>query len=195
MTGPLQILIVGADPQLGEECESALASLGGEAPVFHRAADSRQAVEIARSRRPGLAIVEMGVDLARLKAIVSDIAAVSPETLTAAAFRPEVFGHDVSESELLIEALRSGVRDFLRRPSRPLIWGSLSSDCGGKDRPDPPAGEKLSLSSATRAGSANRHWPSTRRRHWPYAFRSACCSSTRRCRWECARRCSTWSPR
>jgi pilus assembly protein CpaE len=125
MTGPLQILIVGADPQLGEECESALASLAGEAPVFHRAADSREAVEFARSRRPGLAIVEMGVDLARLKVIVSDIAAVSPETLTAAAFRPELFGHDVSESALLIEALRSGVRDFLRRPVSAFDLGQL----------------------------------------------------------------------
>jgi pilus assembly protein CpaE len=125
MTGPLQILIVGADPQLADECESALASLAGDEPVFHRVADSRQAVEIARSRRPRLAIVEMGAELARLKAIVTDIAAVSPETLTAAAFRPELFGHDVSESGLLIEALRSGVRDFLRRPVSAFDLGQL----------------------------------------------------------------------
>jgi pilus assembly protein CpaE len=125
MTGPLQILIVGADPQLADECESALVSLAGEEPVFHRVADSRQAVEIARSRRPRLAIVEMGTDLARLKAVVADIAAVSPETLAAAAFRPELFGHDVSESGLLIEALRSGVRDFLRRPVSAVDLGQL----------------------------------------------------------------------
>jgi pilus assembly protein CpaE len=34
----------------------------------------------------------------------------------AALFHPSVFGHDRSESAVLIEALRSGVRDFLRRP-------------------------------------------------------------------------------
>jgi pilus assembly protein CpaE len=116
MSGPFQILIVGSDPQLAAECEASLASLADEGPVVHRAADVRQAVEIARSRRPHLAIIEMGTDLSRLKAAVTDIAAVSPETLSAAAFRPELFGHDVSESALLIEALRSGIRDFFRRP-------------------------------------------------------------------------------
>ncbi|HEV7998692.1 MAG TPA: hypothetical protein VGP63_02355, partial [Planctomycetaceae bacterium] len=87
MSGPFQILIVGSDPQVAAECEAALASLAGEGPVLQRATDSRQAVEIARSRRPQLAIVEMGSDLARLKSVVTDIAAVSPETLVAAAFR------------------------------------------------------------------------------------------------------------
>jgi pilus assembly protein CpaE len=115
-TGPLQILVVGTDPQLPAECESALVSLAAETPVVHRAVDARQAVEVARSRRPNLAIVEMVSDLGRVKATVADIAAVSPETVVAAAFRAELFGHDVSESGLLIEALRSGVRDFLRRP-------------------------------------------------------------------------------
>ena len=112
------------DPQLAAECESALSSQVAEAPVVHRAAELRQAVEIARSRRPQLAIAEMGTDLARLKNVVTDIAAVSPETLTVATFRPELFGHDVSESGLLIEALRSGVHDFLRRPFRPSTWGN-----------------------------------------------------------------------
>ncbi len=125
MTGPLQILIVGTDPHLADECESALASLAAEAPVVHRAAQCREAVEIARSRRPHLTVVEMGIDLERLKTTVADISAVSPETLTAAAFRPELFGHDVSESALLIEALRSGVRDFLRRPVSAVDLGQL----------------------------------------------------------------------
>src|SRR5580704_7909112 len=115
MPGPFQILIVGTDPQVTSECEAALGSQA-EGLVLLRATDARQAVELARSRRPQLAILEMGSDLSRLKTVVTDIAAVSPETLSAAAFRPELFGHDVSESALLIEALRSGIRDFLRRP-------------------------------------------------------------------------------
>ena len=36
MTGPFQILIISADPQLAPECEAALASLPGEAAVVHR---------------------------------------------------------------------------------------------------------------------------------------------------------------
>jgi pilus assembly protein CpaE len=125
MTGPFQILIVAADPQLAPECEAALASLPGEAPVVHRVVDARQAVETARNRHPNLAVIEMGRDLARLKAIVADLAAVSPDTLCVAAFRPELFGHEVSESAILIEALRSGIRDFLRRPVSAVDLGQL----------------------------------------------------------------------
>src|SRR5580658_3804908 len=124
MPGPFQILIVGTDPQVASECEAALGSQA-EGLVLLRATDARQAVELARSRRPQLAILEMGSDLSRLKAVVTDIAAVSPETLVAAAFRPELFGHDVSESALLIEALRCGVRDFLRRPISAVDLGQL----------------------------------------------------------------------
>jgi len=124
MSGPFQILIVGTDPQVTSECEAALGSQA-EGLVLLRATDARQAVELARSRRPQLAILEMGSDLSRLKAVVTDIAAVSPETLAAAAFRPELFGHDVSESALLIEALRLGVRDFLRRPISAVDLGQL----------------------------------------------------------------------
>ena len=151
MTGPLQILIVGADPQLAAECEAALASLPGEEPVLHRVADSRQAVEIARSRRPHLAIVEMGTDLARLKAVVADIAAVSPETLAVAAFRPELFGHDVSESAAVDRgasvgragfsaaarlgrrsgAARRAVRDG-QGPAGPARWGKIVSFISNK---------------------------------------------------------------
>jgi pilus assembly protein CpaE len=125
MSGPFQILIVGDDPQIAAECEAALASHAGDAPVLYRATDARQAVEIARSRRPQLAILEMGSDLSRLRPVVTDIAAVSPETLVGAAFRPELFAHDVSESALLIEALRYGVRDFLRRPISAVDLGQL----------------------------------------------------------------------
>jgi pilus assembly protein CpaE len=125
MTGPFQILIVAADPQLAPECEAALASLPGEAPVVHRAGDARHAVETARNRHPNLAVIEMGSDLARLKAVVADLAAVSPDTLSVAAFRPELFDHEVSESATLIEALRSGIRDFLRRPVSAVDLGQL----------------------------------------------------------------------
>ena len=93
--------------------------------MLHHAADWRQAIEIARSRQPQLAIFEMGLDLPRLKAQVADLAAASPDTVAVAAFRPELFGHDVSETAVLIEALRSGVRDFLRRPLSAVDLGQL----------------------------------------------------------------------
>ena len=98
MTGPFQILIISADPQLAPECEAALASLPGEAAVVHRVADARQAVETARNRHPNLAVIEMGRDLARLRPSLRTWRPYFPRTLSVAAFRPELFDHKVSES-------------------------------------------------------------------------------------------------
>ena len=116
MTGPLQILILGADAKLREECEAALAAAAGHQATTQYLCDFHQAAEAARTRRPQFAIAEMGVDLDGLKCLAADLTAASPETLLIAAFRPEAFGHEASESAVLIDALRLGVRDFLRRP-------------------------------------------------------------------------------
>lgn len=116
MSGSFHILIVGVDPNLAEECRAALAGWTGDTPVLHRASGATQAVEAARSRNPALVILEMTADLAQLKALTGELAIASPNTVIAAAFRPEALGNDVSESAVLIEALRSGVGDFLRRP-------------------------------------------------------------------------------
>jgi pilus assembly protein CpaE len=70
----------------------------------------------ARSRRPDFLFVEMSKDLRSLKAFAEEVAKGSPETTLAAVFSPDLFGHDVSESAILIEAIRAGMQDFLRRP-------------------------------------------------------------------------------
>jgi pilus assembly protein CpaE len=112
----INILVVSPDPRFREELETALASLDELHPVIHHAGDTRQAIEAARSRRPQIALVEMGTDVRPLQAFAKESAVVSPETSVAAVFRPDGFGGDVSESAILIEAIRAGVRDFLRRP-------------------------------------------------------------------------------
>ena len=58
----------------------------------------------------------MGGDVRPLRAFAEEVAVISPETTVAAVFRPDVFGQNVSESALFIEAIRAGVKDFLRRP-------------------------------------------------------------------------------
>ena len=84
--------------------------------MIHVANDARQAIEAARSRRPHIALVEMGPDVGPLQAFAEEASVVSPETTVAAVFRPDGFGEDVSESAVLIQAIRAGVKDFLRRP-------------------------------------------------------------------------------
>jgi len=116
MPSPLHILIVGSDSRLRDEYVAALGTSLESPPVVHYVADFRQAVEAARSHRPALAIAQMASDLTPLRAFADELSAASPETRLVGAFKPEIFAHEVSESAVLIEALRAGVSDFLRRP-------------------------------------------------------------------------------
>jgi pilus assembly protein CpaE len=112
----VNILLVSPDPRFRAELETTIASLDGLNPVVQHAADARQAIEAARSRRPQVALMEMGPDIGPLQAFAEEASVVSPETTVAAVFRPDGFGADVSESAILILAIRAGVKDFLRRP-------------------------------------------------------------------------------
>ena len=116
MPTTINILLLSSDPRFREELENAIASLDELHAVIYTASDVRQAMEAARSRRPRLALVEMGGDVRPLRGFAEEVAVISPETTVAAVFRPDVFGQDVSESALFIEAIRAGVKDFLRRP-------------------------------------------------------------------------------
>jgi pilus assembly protein CpaE len=78
--------------------------------------DYRRGIEAARSRHPALVLVEMTGDLQALEAFAEEVSVASPGTAVAAVFSPDIFGPDVSESAIIIGALRAGVKDFLRRP-------------------------------------------------------------------------------
>jgi pilus assembly protein CpaE len=111
-----QILIVGPDARLEAEVQAALNGIPDTVPVVHYVAQLRHGTEAARSRRPDFVFVEMSKDLRSLKAFAEEVGKASPETTLAAIFSPDLFGHDVSESAILIEAIRAGMQDFLRRP-------------------------------------------------------------------------------
>jgi pilus assembly protein CpaE len=111
-----KILIVSPDPRLQAEVAAALKGINDTNAVLHVAADFRQGIEAIRSWRPAFTLVEMSSDLRALKVFAEDAAKASPETNLAAVFSADLFGHDVSESAILIEAIRAGMQDFLRRP-------------------------------------------------------------------------------
>lgn len=116
MSSPLSILLITSDPALRDELRSALVAMGDRTAAVYTADDSRQGLEIARSRAPRLVITGMTSDLRALAMLSQELTLASPDSTLAAAFRSDAFGHDVSESAVLIEALRCGVKDFLRRP-------------------------------------------------------------------------------
>ena len=110
------IVVLSADPKMRIEMEAALESLSQYRATMQFATDLRQAVETVRNRRPQLAIVEISPDLRALKVFADELAAVSPETALAGAILPEIHAGEISESALLLGAVRAGVKDFLRRP-------------------------------------------------------------------------------
>lgn len=125
MTEKPQILVASADPQLPGELREAFAGVAGSAPVLHFTGEFHHAVEWARGRQPDVALLQMTADLNPLRRLVEELSVASPHTAIAAVFRPEIFSHDISESAFLIEAVRAGVRDFLRRPISSNDLGSL----------------------------------------------------------------------
>src|SRR5262245_42478215 len=111
-----KLLIVSPDARLEAEVQAALNGINDTTAVLRYVPEFRLAIEAARNRRPDLALIEMGGDLRALKALADDLNKSSPETTLAAVFAPQIFGADVSESAILIEAIRAGMQDFLRRP-------------------------------------------------------------------------------
>lgn len=111
-----QILVVGSDPLLKEEFESAVTSLRRWKPIVHFVRSSRQAIEVARSRRPEIVCMQLEADPRSLKTFAEEIEASAPGSVVVALYRPENLGFGDGEHSVVIEAMRAQVRDFLRRP-------------------------------------------------------------------------------
>ncbi|MBL8858364.1 MAG: AAA family ATPase [Planctomycetes bacterium] len=111
-----QILVVGSDPMLKEEFEAAVSNLRRWKPVVHFVRSTRQAVEVARSRRPEVVCMQLEADPRTLKTFAEEIEASAPDSVVVALYRPENLGFGEGEHSVVIEAMRAQVRDFLRRP-------------------------------------------------------------------------------
>jgi len=109
-------MIIGSDAKLPAELRAVFEALPRWDPVVHVVAENRHAGERARSRRPHIAFVEMQGKAVSLRGLVDDLRSASPETELVAVFDPHAFPADAPESSELIQALRMGVSDFLRRP-------------------------------------------------------------------------------
>jgi pilus assembly protein CpaE len=110
------ILIVGNDENLREEVAAAVRGIKKWSPVLHHARDVRQGIEAARSRRPELVCFELKGSSRDLVRFADEVRTGSPESVVVATYRSEDFDTDASESQAIIEGMRHGVADFLRRP-------------------------------------------------------------------------------
>lgn len=110
------ILVVGSDPLLKDEFEAAIHGLRRWRPVVHLVKSPRQAIEVARNRRPEIVCMQIESDPRSLKTFAEEIETSAPGSIVVALYRPENLGFGDSEHSVVIEAMRAQVRDFLRRP-------------------------------------------------------------------------------
>lgn len=110
------VLILSSDVTITEEAKLAFDSLGDQAPRFRVVEEPSQAFEVMRKQSISLVLIEFTANPKELTSVVSKIRSASPQTRVAAILRPEGFPENVNESAVLIDAMRCGVCDFLRRP-------------------------------------------------------------------------------
>ena len=116
MASSFNVLVLTDDSKLREECESAFRALGDEQPRHRFVADRNQLFEALRSQGVDLILVEFTTKHKEMASLVKQCESAAPGTPFAAILRPEGFGDNVSESSVLIDSMRAGVCDFLRRP-------------------------------------------------------------------------------
>lgn len=116
MSATAQILIFSSDEKIVEESQLAFSALPDRSSRFRVVSHMGALFEAIRNHSISLVLLEYGEDPTELIDCVRQIQAISPETNIAAILRPEGFAGNQSESTVLIEAMRSGVCDFLRRP-------------------------------------------------------------------------------
>ncbi|TWT73328.1 AAA family ATPase [Allorhodopirellula solitaria] len=110
------VLILSTDDKIVEEAKLALDGMGETAPRFRLVKESSYLFESLRTQPISLVLIEFTEDPKELIRVVNQVRSASPPTRIAAILRPEGFPENVNESAALIDAMRGGVCDFLRRP-------------------------------------------------------------------------------
>jgi len=109
------LLVIG-DASLHKEIEDAIPGATSGRVLLHHAHDFREGVELGRLREPEIVCADLGIDPPTVRAIVAELADLCPSALLTAVYERERFASPEEENAFLIDALRSRVHDFLRRP-------------------------------------------------------------------------------
>lgn len=112
----LYTLVVGNDPGLHEEVTSASEALRRARVVVLHANTLREGVETARNRNPNMIILQLGDKTQEVQAFTRDVTHVSPGSVVVGAYRVDGAAESTDDGQLVVGAMRCGVRDFLRRP-------------------------------------------------------------------------------
>lgn len=115
MTSP-QVLVYRNDGLLDDEIRQAVAHAPNRSPVLHFHSDLRGTIASARNFQPALVLLEIGNDFETLKSLIDECIAAAPDARIGGIYDVAQLPSSISESALMMRALRLGVEDFLRRP-------------------------------------------------------------------------------
>lgn len=108
------------DAALESELQSALGGVSRYDVILHTADDLVRATQLAASRNPSVAIIDIEDDCSRLRSICPELRAVCPDITLVAAYSADSFSPETwnraSQGAVFVEGVRAGVVDFLRRP-------------------------------------------------------------------------------
>ncbi len=116
MSVTVSLVILSESTGIRDEAQLACDAMGELAPRFRCVTNANQLYDIVRNQPIAYVLVEFTRDPKELLSIVQQLRIASPRTRVAAILRQEGFGDEISESTVLIDAMRCGVSDFLRRP-------------------------------------------------------------------------------
>ncbi|MCP9442419.1 MAG: AAA family ATPase [Nitrospira sp.] len=113
---PVHILVVGHDPLLREEWEAAIEGLPARRVLVTHVSGFAHAEDLARNRQPELVCVELNANVQDLRLFAKELYRTVPGTVLAGLFREDQLGGRESDATVLIDYVRAGIQDFLRRP-------------------------------------------------------------------------------
>ncbi|MEP3482664.1 MAG: AAA family ATPase [Fuerstiella sp.] len=113
---PSEVTLLSNDAALRDELTFAAQALGEVQPRVSFVADSGELMQLVRSKPPQLVLVPFDEDHDQVGQVARELQTANPPIPVVGVFRPNGFGDNVSESAVLIESMRAGVKDFLRRP-------------------------------------------------------------------------------
>ena len=119
MERTLNILLIARDPSLPKEVEDAVGDLADAARiVVHTESQVRRGIEHALNRRVDAVFLELGDDLDEARRTAQEITRGASDVLVVGLYRPQALPSEGREDSagVLIELMRCGIKDFLRRP-------------------------------------------------------------------------------
>jgi pilus assembly protein CpaE len=112
----VNILVVSRDVTLKPELDAAMEGASAIGAMVYFVSDYKQGLEAARAGMPQVICIEAGSNSEAVKSFAKDVLAIAPLSLLAAIYHQQDFPGGQTESRFVVEALRAGVQDFLRRP-------------------------------------------------------------------------------